>query len=47
MAAILEFVNMAAREAPVVTPVRNPNSMTWAISGPNLVLLEESEPKYP
>jgi len=28
--------------------LKNPNNiMTWATSGPNLLLLEESEPKYP
>jgi len=47
MAAILYFAKMAAREAPVLAPIKIPNSMTWATSGPNLVLLEESEPKYP
>jgi len=35
------------RKAPVVAPVKNPNSMTWATTGPKLVLLEEFEPKYP
>jgi len=28
-------------------PVKIANSMTWSSSGPNLVLFEESEPKYP
>ena len=40
MAAILYFV-------PVLAPIKNPISMTWMTPGPNLVLLEESEPKYP
>ena len=30
--------------APVLAPVKNVKSMSWATSGPNLVLLEESEP---
>ena len=47
MAAILYFANTAAQESLVLAPIKNPNSMTWATSGPKLVLLEESEPKYP
>jgi len=26
----------------VLAPIKNPNSLSWTTSGPNLVLLEES-----
>ena len=43
--AILDFTNMAAPG--VVRLGANRKSMVWATYVPNLVLLEESEPKIP
>jgi len=41
MVAMLEFAKMAA------TSGKNVNSMALSTSGPNMVLLEESEPNSP
>ena len=45
MAAMLDFAKMAAPWG--ARHKKTPKSMTWATSEPNLVLLEESGPKYP
>ena len=43
---VVYFLNPQGQpqKVPVLAPVKNQKSMVWATYGPNLVLLEESEP---
>ena len=47
VAAIMNFANKTLPGVSTLASIKNRKSIVWTVSGPNLVLLEESEPNSP